>query len=479
MRAILAFDRFTSALLSFAAQSTPPVIPHAVQHPYVLRRRCGIMVGTVERSRVCNAPVTRYAAHGMTGGAWRVLLRMVAVLAILVTPALTAHAANAEFAAFLDSLRPEAAAAGVSNATFDAAVRGLEPDFSIPDLDLPGRDKTGNKGQAEFTRPPSEYLDKAYMARLAEQAKPYLARHGKEFQTIESRIGVDRYSLLAFWARETALGTYKLPHDAIRVLATLAYVGRRKDVFRAELIAALGMLESGVPREKMRSSWAGAVGLTQFMPTEFKPYAQDIDGDGVKNIFTSAPDALGSTAAQLAGKGWVAGRHWGYEVTIPPAGSCAMEGPLQEKPVAEWAKIGFKRAGGKPWTATDLATTAYLMSPAGAYGPAFLVFENFKVIRRYNTSDLYAVFVGHLADRIAGGGDFHTSWAGAAPQKTVVVEEIQNRLKSLGYDVDKIDGKIGSNTRMNIGKYQVANRLKTDCWPSDAVLAHMRRAAAQ
>ena len=399
--------------------------------------------------------------------------------ALLGFAALPARAADAAFQKFLESLRPEAEAAGVSSATFDAAISGLEPDFSLPDLDLPGRDKTGSKGQAEFTRPPSEYLDKAYMARLAQDAKPYLAKHAKEFQIIEDRIGVDRYSLLAFWARETALGTYKLPYDAIRVLATQAYVGRRKDVFRAELIAAFGMLEDGVPRAKMRSSWAGAVGLTQFMPTEWKPYAQDIDGDGVKDIFNSAPDALGSTAAQLAGKGWVRGQHWGYEVVIPPAASCAMEGPLQERPLADWVKLGFKRADGKAWSASDLKSTVYLMSPAGAHGPAFLVFENYKVIRRYNTSDLYAVFVGHLADMIEGGGDFRASWAGAQPQKTAVVEEIQNRLKVLGYDVDKIDGKIGSNTRMNIGKYEQANKLPTDCWPSEAVLTHMRQLAGQ
>ena len=227
----------------------------------------------------------------------------------------------------------------------------------------------------------------------------------------------------------------------------------------------------------MRSSWAGAVGLTQFMPTEYQPYARDIDGDGAKDIFNSVPDALGSTAAQLSGKGWVKGQTWGYEVRVPPAGSCAMEGPLQERPLGEWAKLGFQRVNGRAWSEDQLGLTAYLMSPAGAYGPSFLVLENYKTIRRYNTSDLYAVFVGHLADRIAGSGDFATPWAGVAPQRTKVVEGIQSHLKTLGYDVDKIDGKIGSNTRMNIGKYQVANKLTIDCWPTDAVLAHMKSLA--
>lgn len=405
-------------------------------------------------------------------------LTAAAAIALCMLPAIGGAArADDAFRTWVETLRPDAEAAGVSRKTFDEAFRGLSPDLSLPDLDLPGRDKTGNQGQAEFTRPPSEYLDRAYMARLAEQAKVYLGKHAAAFDKIEGEIGVDRYSLLAFWARETALGQYKLPHDAIRVLATLAYVGRRKELFRAELLAALGMLQSGVPRAKMRSSWAGAVGLTQFMPTEFAPYARDIDADGTKDIFNSVPDALGSTAAQLAGKGWVKGQPWGYEVSIPPAGSCAMEGPLQERPIHEWAKLGFKRTGNRPWTEAQLPLSAYLMSPAGAYGPSFLVLENYKTIRRYNTSDLYAVFVGHLSDRIAGGGDFATPWAGVAPQKTRVVEDIQNHLKALGYEVDKIDGKIGSNTRMNIGSYQLKNKLKIDCWPTDAVLAHMKAAA--
>lgn len=400
-------------------------------------------------------------------------------LSVVLCGSRLAIAGEESFEAFRDALWPEAQQAGVSRATFEAAFNGLKPDYSIPDLDLPGRDKTGSKGQAEFTRPPSEYLNKTNMAKLADQAKPYLARHKAEFEKIEREIGVDRYSLLAFWARETALGQYKLPHDAIRVLATLAYKGRRKELFRVELIAALGMLEGGVARSKMRSSWAGAVGLTQFMPSEFETYARDIDGDGVRNIFTSVPDALGSTAAQLAGKGWVKGQTWGYEVRIPPTASCALEGPDQERPIREWAKLGFVRAAGRTWTEAQMDLPAYLMSPAGAYGPSFLVLENFKVIRRYNTSDLYAIFVGHVADLIAGAGDFEAPWASTVLQRTHVVEEIQSRLKALGYDVDKIDGKIGSNTRMNVGKYQVQSQIKVDCWPTEAVLAHMKSVATR
>jgi hypothetical protein len=199
---------------------------------------------------------------------------------------------------------------------------------------------------------------------------------------------------------------------------------------------------------------------------------------GLAPIFRSVPDALASAAHQLKGKGWVAGETWGYEITIPASADCGLEGPNQARPIAEWAKLGFARANKKPWTDRQLALEAYLMSPGGGYGPSFLVLENFKVLRRYNTSDLYAVFIGNLADRIAGGGDFAAPWS-AGPQRTHVIEEIQERLKAAGYGVEKIDGKVGSNTRHLIGTYQRDHKLKVDCWPTDAVLAHMRTTASR
>jgi lytic murein transglycosylase len=389
-----------------------------------------------------------------------------------------AHADTA-FRSWIEQLRPEALAAGVSQATFDAAFRGLEPDMTLPDLVLPGRpEKADSRGQSEFTSPPEKYLDRAYLARLAADGRALAAKHKAALDRIEREIGVDRYSILAIWGRETAFGSYKLPHDAVRVIATQAYLGRRKDLFRNELIEALKMLNAGVARSDMRSSWAGAVGLTQFMPSEYFKYAHDLDGKGI-DIFRSVPDALASAASQLKGKGWVSGEVWGHEIIIPPKSDCAFEGPTQERAISEWAALGFRRVDGKPWGENELPLIAYLMSPGGAYGPSFLVFENFKVIRLYNTSDLYAVFIGNLADRIAGGGDFKTPWGATGAQKTAVIEEIQQRLKSLGYEVDKIDGKVGSNTRKLIGAYQRASKLKVDCWPTDAVLAHMRTTASR
>src|SRR5262249_53754468 len=264
----------------------------------------------------------------------------------------------------------------------------------------------------------------------------------------------------------------------IKALATQAYLGRRKDMFRSELIYALRMLQDGVrTRDTLTGSWAGAMGLTQFMPSEYYTLAYDLDGDGRADIWTSVPDALGSAANQLRAKGWVANQGWGYEVHLPKDVSCLQEGPDNTRSVAEWMRLGVERiAGAFPPQALD--QQAFILTPAGAYGPAFLALENFLVIKRYNMSDLYALFVGNLGDRIGGGGAFLTPWADIQQLSGRGIEGIQEKLQTLGYAVAKIDGKAGMNTRALIGAYQKANGLKVDCWPTEALLGHVRAKAA-
>jgi len=391
----------------------------------------------------------------------------------------SAYAADPDFRAFLDGLWPEASAAGVSRATFDAALRGVEPDRSLPDLATANQPKVSNEGQAEFTKTAQDYLNRSYLAQLGEKGRALASKHARALKHIEAEIGVDGPALLAVWGRETSFGTYHPPHDAIRALATQAYLGRRKDTFRIELIAAFKMLEMGVPRADMRSSWAGAMGLAQFMPSEYVHHARDMDGDGRADPFRSVGDALGMAAYTLKAKGWVLGQSWGHEVAVPASADCSLEGPTQARPLSAWVNLGFKPLGERSFDPEHGQSEAYLMMPSGAYGPAFLVFENYRVIRRYNTSDLYAVFVGNLTDRIAGGGDFLTPWAPIGAPRTRTTAEVQERLKAAGYEVEKIDGKIGSNTRKIIGAYQKANGLKADCWPSEALLAHLRTTAAR
>lgn len=412
---------------------------------------------------------------------WGRLLWVAAILGgialLVLTQANAEPRAEPSFRTFLEGLWPEAQQQGVRRATFDAAIAGLEPDLSLPDLVLPGKTLPTMVGQAEFTREPRDYLNATTLDRLAGQGRALERTHRAALAEIERKYGVDRYSVLAIWGRETAFGTYKLPHDAIRVLATQAYLGRRKEMFRAELILAIKMLDDGIPRAKMRASWAGAIGQTQFLPSEFYSHARDHDGDGRPDLVDSIDDALASAARQLQAKGWVRGRTWGYEVVIPPAADCSLEGPAGARPIREWVALGFRRAGGKPFAPEVMDDDAYLMSPAGAHGPSFLALENFQVIRRYNTSDLYATFVGNLADRIAGGGDFLTPWKPIGPQRTAIIRGVQQGLQKAGYPVDKIDGFIGSNTRRLVGTYQKAAGLAVDCWPSETVLQKLQSAA--
>jgi lytic murein transglycosylase len=410
-----------------------------------------------------------------TTRAWLVLITLLA-FASLASPAV----ADEGFRRFVDQLWPEAQAFGVSRSIFEAAFRGVEPDTTLPDLILPGRSRPEPSHQAEFSKTAKEYIDQVQIAHLTEQGRSLLAQHGKILAQIENELGVDRTIVLAIWGRETAFGGYKLPHYAIRVLATQAYLGRRSEMFRRELLFALKMLEDRViTPAAMKSSWAGAMGLTQFMPSDFYAFAYDMDKDGKKDIWTSLPDALGSAANQLKVRGWVRGQPWGFEVRLPPSGTCLWEGIPKARRVREWSKLGITRADGRPIEQERLGEEAFIVLPAGIHGPAFLAFENYKVIKQYNMSDLYVLFVGHLADRIAGGGNFLTPWPNVRQLPNRDIEEIQQRLKALGYDVEKIDGRAGMNTRNLIGTYQNAKGLVVDCWPSQALLTHVRSLATR
>jgi len=383
------------------------------------------------------------------------------------------------FRQFVEALWPEAEAQGVSRATFDAAFQGVEADLSLPDLVLLGKAQNEVKGQAEFTRTPAEYLNVGYLTNLAAQGKALRAKHAETLERIEREIGVPGEVVLAIWGRESAFGSHRSPHYAIRALATQAWLGRRKDLFRSELIFALKLLQDGVrTRETMNASWAGAMGLTQFMPSEYYTLAYDLDGDGRKDIWGSVPDALASAANQLRAKGWVPGQPWGFEVRLPAGTSCRAEGPGQARTVREWARLGVVRTRARAFPDKVLDAQAFILSPGGAHGPAFLALENFMVIKRYNMSDLYALFVGDLSDRIAGAGTFEVPWGAVRQLSSRSIEEVQERLQARGYAIAKVDGKAGMNTRALIGDYQYASRLKVDCWPSEALLGHLRSAAA-
>ena len=395
----------------------------------------------------------------------------VALLLLLLLQPFPARAADAAFTQFIASLWPEAQAAGVSRATFDAETRGLEPDYKLPDLILPGRPATGAPSQAEFVQVPADYLKEASMERLAAEGQKLMAKHRAALNQIETRYGVPATIVLAIWGRETDYGRYRLPYDAVRVLATQAYVGRRKEQCRTEFILALKILgEGAVTRKEMRSSWAGATGLTQFLPSEYYKHGIDLDGDGRKDIWNSVPDALASAAQQLVNKGWQPGLRWAYEVRAPANVDCTMGVPEVTKPIGEWLRAGLAPVRGERLSAAEQAQPASLLQPEGIYGPAFLTTKNYFVIKEYNFSDLYVLFVGHLSDRMASPLPFATPWSASKQLRTADVETMQRHLTRIGLYKDKLDGKAGMQTRAALGAYQKQAGLKVDCWPSEAVL---------
>jgi lytic murein transglycosylase len=404
-----------------------------------------------------------------------VLRRWTPILALLVLLThSTGHAADAAFTQFIASLWPEAQQAGVSRATFDRETRGLEPDLKLPDLLLPGRPATGAPSQAEFVQVPADYVKEASIARLAAEGQKLMQKHRAALNEIEKRFGVPATVVLAIWGRETDYGRYRLPYDTLRVVATQAYVGRRKDQFRGEFILALKLLGDGVvARKDFRSSWAGATGLTQFLPSEYYKHGIDLDGDGRVDIWNSVPDALASAAQQLVNKGWQPGVRWAYEVKAPANADCTIGVPETQKPIAEWLRAGFVPVRGQRLSATEQAQPASLLQVEGIYGPSFLTTKNYFVIKEYNFSDLYVLFVGHLADRMTNPQPFATPWTATSQLRSADVEAMQRHLTRIGLYKDKLDGKAGMQTRAALGAYQKSAGLKVDCWPSETVLRSM------
>jgi lytic murein transglycosylase len=382
--------------------------------------------------------------------------------------------ADADFTAWLQSLWPQAQALGISRATFDAATQGLEPDLTLPDLVLPGRPEKPSAGQPEFVETPADYLKEPAIERLAAQARKLYDQYREPLTAIEQEYGVPPTILLAIFGRETDFGRSVDTRNAIRVLATQAWLGRRKEKFHDEFLAALQIVQSGkVKIVDMRSSWAGAMGLTQFMPSDFLKYAVDFDGDGRADIWHSVPDALASAAKQLVGEGWQRGVHWAYEVHPPADVDCTIGVPEHTLAIGDWLKRGFTPAYGRTLSAAERAEPASLLQPAGLYGPSFLATRNYFAIKEYNFSDLYVLFVGHLSDRIADPRPFETPWSNVAQLPTSDLDRMQQILTERGYYHDKIDGKAGMLTRAALGEYQKRNGLRVDCWPTAAVLRQL------
>jgi lytic murein transglycosylase len=407
--------------------------------------------------------------------AWASRPFLIVAIVLLFTFSTLPALADAGFHAWLQALWPQAQALGISRATFDAATRGLEPDLTLPDLVLPGRPETQAAGQPEFVQTPADYLKEPAIEQLAGQGRLLNTQFRAPLDAVEREFGVPPAILLAIFARETDYGRAVDKRGAIQVLATQAYLGRRKDQFRNEFLLALKILDDGkIKLADMKSSWAGAMGLTQFLPSDYLKYAVDFDGDGRADIWNSVPDALASTAKQLVGEGWQRGLRWADEVLAPAGVDCTIGVPENKLPVGDWLKRGFVPAYGRKLSAEELVQGASLVQPAGLYGPSFLATANYFALKQYNYSDLYVLFVGHLSDRIGDPRPFETPWGKVAQLPTADLDRMQEILTARGYYHDKIDGKAGMLTRSALGDYQKQNGLKVDCWPSAAVLQQMQ-----
>jgi lytic murein transglycosylase len=412
---------------------------------------------------------------GIIAAMKRWLAAALVVLGLSPAAAIDRAAVERQFQTWLTGeLWPRAEAAGVARSAFAAALDGITLDWSLPDLQPPGEpvETPTIEWQAEF-RSPAPYFGEAGLKDLARQGRALLARWRTTLDRIEARYGVPAEILLAIWGKESSYGNYRPPYTAIRTLATEGFMGRRAALYREELIAALKILQNGdVAEARMRSSWAGGLGQPQFQPRLFLVYAVDFDGDGRRDIWDSVPDSLASIANFLVGEGWQRGVAWGYEVRLPQTVSCALDGPEQARPMTEWASLGVRLASGAPLPAG--ADAAFLTLPAGRYGPAFLATANFNVIKQYNRSDLYALYIGHLADRYADDRPFRGGWEDVGHLTRADVRTVQEGLAARGFEVGTPDGLVGYRTRSAVGRFQAEIRAPATCLPDADLLARLR-----
>ena len=405
-------------------------------------------------------------------------LLFLSVLATRDAQAQSRSTVDAAFRTWLEKdLWPEAKRSGVSRAAFDRSLNGMTLDWDLPDLAPPGfpPPKKRAQSQAEF-RSPAAYFDEKRLSGLAASGRSLAKTHAALLKRIERDFGVPGGIILAIWGRESGFGRAKIPHSAFRVLSTKAFMSTRPDLFRKELLAALQIIERGyIAPDAMKSSWAGAMGQPQFLPSSYLEHAVDYDGDGRRDIWNSVPDSLASIASYLKHRGWIAGRDWGFEAVIPQGVTCALEGPDRAKPIRDFTELGIIRINGRPFPDNERIQPGMVLVPAGTFGPEFIVTPNFYVIKEYNNSDLYALFIGNLADRISFGGKaFETRWKAAEGMLRSDIAALQSALEQKGYDVGGADGLPGYKTRRSIGDWEARNGLKPTCFPSPDLLKRLR-----
>ena len=393
--------------------------------------------------------------------------KFVLLLAVLAAFPLHAHAG---FDNWLAAFWQEAAEKGISPATLDAALTGIQPIERVVELD---------NRQPEFQQTFADYIGRRVTENRVAQGKLLSQEHAALLDAVEQKYGIPKSVLVAFWGLETNYGSHLGSLNIPASLATLAYDGRRSQFFRNQLLDALRIIDAGhVQAVDMKGSWAGAMGHMQFMPGTFRAYAVDGDGDGRIDVWQSLPDAMHSAANYLQRAGWRANEPVALAVRLPEGFNFAQARAANRLPVAEWDALGVLQADGSSLPSVN--GSAAIVLPQGWMGPAFMVFNNFEVVMRWNRSVSYALAVAQLANQVAGGAAL-PAWLGEAGALSIAqLKSLQQALNELGYNAGTPDGLLGPRTQSAIRLYQVVHQLPADGYPSSSVLAHVeqRHAAA-
>ena len=385
-------------------------------------------------------------------------------LAFVAIPSIVAQDAQLSFDDWVAELRAEAAALGISEQTL----------LALDDLEAPlERVLELDNSQPEFVQTFTRYLNLRVTNAQVSRGQNLLQQHALLLEEVRQRYGVQPHYLAAFWAIESNFGRATGGFSVLQALATLAYDPRRADFFRNELLTALQIIDDGhIAAQAMSGSWAGAMGQLQFMPSIFFLHGIDGDGDGRIDIWNSLPDIFHSAANFLSKSGWQGDERWGREVLLPNNFDYSLSGTRSRKSLQEWSDLGVRHVSGSPLPIADMQGSVIL--PAGANGPAFLAYGNFRATMTYNPSTFYALTVGHLADRFSGGSEIVNMPENEQAMSLADVKELQEALNSRGFDSGGPDGRVGRMTRAAIRAYQEQAELPMDGYASHQVLDTLR-----
>ncbi len=368
------------------------------------------------------------------------------------------------FTPWLNDLKAEAQGRGISENLLERALNGVTPIERVIELD---------RRQPEFSMTFWTYLTKSVSAARIKKGQEMLIKHKTLLAKVSKKLGIQPRFLVSFWGLESNFGKYTGVFPVVGALVTLAHDRRRSKFFREQLLAVLELIDEGNFPLSVKGSWAGAMGNHQFIPTTYRDFAVDFDGDGKRNLWSSLPDIFASAANYLGRSGWDSKKTWGREVKLPKTIDFALTGLDVRKSLADWQKLGVRRADGGRLPDVDIEASIIL--PSGYQGPAFLIYKNFRTIMVWNRSIYYALAVGHLADRLVGGGKLIAKQPKVdKPLSRQDVMDMQSRLTAVGFDTDGIDGRVGPMTRKAIKAFQASVYLPADGFPSMGLLERLR-----